>query len=215
MLRKLLICAALVAGSAGANAGPLLLDEGFDDFILPDWYYVNVGNTGVFPYFQGNSGVFASQSGAPDSYAAINTLNGSPAGFVDAWLITPLLSVTSGVADLTFSTRTTGDFPEGNLQILVSNGDTLGDLSSYVSLGLIASASFPADWTSFTFRYHGDEGSNVRFAFRYLVDDVTVQGDYIGIDSVQVEVPEPGTLALLAMGMLLTPLVLRRRRARI
>ena len=214
MLRKLLICAALVAGSVSANAGPLLLDEGFDDLNLPDWYYANLGNLGVQPWFQGNSGVFESQSGAPDSYVGINTLNGSPAGNVDAWLITPLLTVSSGVADLTFSTRTSGFVPGDSLQILVSNGDTL-DLNSYVSLGIIAAGSFPADWTSFTFRYEG-AAADVRFAFRYLVDDVTVHGDYIGIDSVLVrDVPEPGTLALLALGMLLAPLVLRRRRARI
>ena len=214
MLRKLLICAALVAGSAGANAGPLLLDEGFNDLVLPDWYYANLTNPGSLPWFQGNTGIFDAADGPADSYVAANFTAAGAANSIDAWLLTPLMTVTTGVADLTFSTKTAGGLGGDSIEVLVSSGDTF-DLNSYVSLGVIAAGSYPADWTAFTFRYYG-AAADVRFAFRYLVDDLTVHGDYIGIDSVTVyDVPEPGTLALLAVGMLLAPLMLRRRRAKI
>jgi hypothetical protein len=47
------------------------------------------------------------------------------------------------------------------------------------------------------------------------VENTAENGDYIGIDSVQVKaVPEPEVLSLFALGLLLTPLAMRRRRAR-
>ena len=83
--------------------------------------------------------------------------------------------------------------------------------SDYVSLGTISSAAYPTDWTSFSFLFDAT-AANVRFAFRYTVTDTSTYGDYIGIDSLSVTVPEPGTLLLLGAGLLLMPLALRRRR---
>jgi hypothetical protein len=213
MLKKLLICAALVAGSATANAGPILLSQGFEvgaDYT--DWYVAYLGTAPAETgWFQGNTGIFDAQAGSADSYIAANYLGAAAGGNVDSWLITPLLAAVDGAARLTFATRTGGALPGDNLEILVN---TVGSLllTDFVSLGSIG--SYPTDWTFFNFQYDGP-AANVRFAFRYTVTDTANNGDYIGIDSVTVRsIPEPGTLALLAMGMLLTPLVLRRRRAR-
>jgi hypothetical protein len=53
-------------------------------------------------------------------------------------------------------------------------------------------------------------GSTGRFAFRYLVADTTVNGNYVGIDSVKV-IPEPASWALVALA--LAGAGLSRRRA--
>ena len=214
MFRKLLVCAALVAGSAVANAGPVLLDEGFENTApLTDWFaYYLSAPPGESGWDQGNTAVFNAQAGSADSYLTANFANAAFGGNVDTWLITPVVDATAGVLELSFATRTEGAFPGDNLEVFYNNAGTLDTLADWVSLGSIG--AYPTDWTFFNFLYTGG-GSNVRFAFRYTVTDTSVNGDYIGIDSVRVAVPEPGTLALLAMGMLLTPLVLRRRRTQI
>ena len=225
MLRKLLICAALVAGSAGANAGAFLLDEGFDAVVnpgwsLPDWYVANLTNpaASATSWFEGNTGNFDAAAGDAGSYLASNVFTAGSAASVDSWLITPMVHVESGVADLSFSTRTQGDWPGDYMEVLVNTTGaplTSINLGEWASLGVIGADSFPTDWASFAFHYNSNE-TDIRFAFRYLVDDAQNFGSYIGVDSVRItSVPEPGTLALLALGMLLAPLVLRRRRARI
>jgi len=215
MLKKFLACVALIAGSATANAGPLLLDEGFDDLTtLSDWYGANLADPdpNALTWFEGNAGIFEAAAGAPASYLASNYVTAGPASFVDTWLITPVMTVWSGFADLTFSTRTDLALGGNVLQVLVNNTGVLS-LDDWLVLDTI-DADVNTDWTDYTYRYSGGV-ADVRFAFRYLVDDVSLYGDYVGIDTVQVrQVPEPGTLAMLAMAMLLMPAVLRRRRAR-
>lgn len=215
MFRKILISAALIAGSSVAMSGPVLLDEGFDGGtgVPGGWlvgYFSNpAGTTG---WFQGNSGIFDAESGAADSYLAANYLNTAESGGnIDTWLATPVLS-SEGSISFSFAARSGGALPGDEIEILVNAlGSNLA--SDFVSMGNIT--GLPVDaWGFYNFLYTGDT-SNVRFAFRYHVTDTTANGDYIGIDSVTAKVPEPGTLALFALGMLLTPLVLRRRRARI
>jgi PEP-CTERM motif-containing protein len=210
MFKKLLIGAVLVAGSATASAGPVLLTEGFDTFALPGWLAGNLSApVGATAWFPGNTGVFDAESGAADSYIAANYL-ASDGGSVDLWLVTPLLTALDGGALLTFSTRTGGALPGDNLEILYNATGSLFT-ADYISLGSIG--AYPTDWSVFNFLYNGGV-ADVRFAFRYTVADTLTGGDYIGIDSVSVRsVPEPGTLALLATALLIAPLVARRRRA--
>jgi PEP-CTERM motif len=214
MFRKLLVCAALVAGSAAANAGTVLLNEGFDDFNnLPDWYaYYLSSPPGESGWFPGNTGVFDAQAGAADSYIAASYTNAGEGGNVDTWLITPLLHSATGELNLSFATRSEGAIPGDNLEVFYNASGTLDNLDDWHSLGSIG--SYPSDWSFFNFAYTGAV-ADVRFAFRYTVTDTSVNGDYIGLDSITVKAPEPGTLALMALGILLTPLAMRRRRARI
>jgi hypothetical protein len=214
MFRKIAVTAVLIAGSATANA-TLLFSEGFDNVNTlgtAGWLAGNLGTGGATAdtWFQGNTGVFDAQAGAADSYVASNYLSAGFGGNVENWLVTPLIAAYSG-STVSFSTRTAGGLPGDNLEVLynnVGNGDVL---ANFVSLGTISSADYPTDWQAFDFLYGGNDG-NVRFAFRYTITDTSVNGDYIGIDSLSVSVPEPGTMLLLGSCLLMMPLTLRRRR---
>jgi hypothetical protein len=213
MFRKLLCSAVLIACSTAANAG-LIFEEGFDNINTlgaAGWAAGNFGTPGATAdtWFQGNSGIFGSQAGAADSYVASNYLSAGFGGNVDNWLVTPLIAALNG-AIITFSTRTAGGAPGDSLEVLYNNTGSFAT-ADYISLGVISSAGYPLDWQAFNFTYGGAD-ANVRFAFRYTVTDTSVNGDYIGIDSVSVTVPEPGTMMLLGAGLLLMPLAKRRRR---
>lgn len=214
MIRKLVISAALMAAGATAQAGPLSITEGFDDIgtlggdgWLAGYFSTPPGETG---WFQGNSGVFPASSGAADSYIAANFLNAGLGGTVDTWLVTPLVTVL-GYTGISFDTRTSGALPGDNLQVYYNNTGSL-DLADFVLMGDIVSADYPLDWANYDFTYTAGT-ADVRFAFRYTVANTDVGGDYIGIDSVNIRgVPEPEALGMLAAGLVLMPLALRRRR---
>jgi hypothetical protein len=215
MFRKLLLSAVLIGGAAAANAD-VIYQEGFDSRAAlgaAGWAFGNFSTppatTAGADWFQGNTGIFDSQSGAADSYVATNYLSAGFGGDVDTWMVTPEISAITG-AIVSFSTRTAGGLPGDNLELLYNNTGSLL-LADFVSFGSILSAAYPTDWTAFNFTYGGDAG-NVRFAFRYTVSDTANFGDYIGIDSLSVSVPEPGTMMLLGAGLLLMPLTMRRRR---
>lgn len=214
MIRKLVISAALLAAGATANAGPLSITEGFDNIntLGPAGWLAGYASTppGTTGWFQGNSGVFESSSGAADSYIAANYLNAGAGGTVDTWLLAPLVTVL-GYTGVSFDTRTAGGFPGDNLEIYYNNVGTT-NIADFVLLASITSADYPVDWANFDLTYTAGAG-DVRFAFRYTVANTDLGGDYVGIDSVNIRpVPEPEALGLLAAGLLLMPLALRRRR---
>jgi hypothetical protein len=209
----------VLALATGAFADTI--SQNFDNISsLPGagWALVNnsapIGATG---WFQGNPGVFGAQSGSPDSYIAANFLNASAAGGnISNWLLTPEFSLAGGGL-LTFYTRTEPGAPFADrLQVWLSTNGASTDVgSSDSSVGdfsvllmtinpALAVGGYPEDWTAFTIVLPDTAGSG-RVGFRYYVTDTTNNGDYIGIDSVEVTpVPEPSTLLLssTAIGLL-------------
>src|SRR5262245_60538150 len=118
----------MLAGGIGSAQAALLLNEGFDDITTlagSGWVRTNnsapIGND----WFQGNGGpggVFNSQSGAANSYIANNFFSTSGVnGVVDAWLISPELSLLGG-GILTFYTRTADPGFNDKLEIRFSTG---------------------------------------------------------------------------------------------
>jgi PEP-CTERM motif len=216
---------------AVANLGraATILSEGFDNVAglgAAGWVMANNstpgGSTG---WFQGNAGVFPSQAGAADSYIAANFLNAGFGGNISNWLLTPMLSIGNGDM-LTFYTRSSGFFPDSLELRFSTSGASANVGSTDVSVGDFANllltvnpglaVGYPAGWTQFTATVSGLSGTaSGRYAFRYLVPDTSINGDYIGIDSLSVNanvVPEPGTLGLTALGI--AGLLALRARAR-
>ncbi len=213
MFRKILLGAVLLAGSVAANAN-VILNEGFDDITslsASGWVQFNNSTPGgTTGWFQGNTGVFSADSGAADSYIAANFDNAPLGGNVDNWLITPVFHIDEGSL-ISFATRTADAGLGDNLQLLYSLGGTAA--SDFFSIGTLTSDVYPVDWTNLTLL--SGISSDVRIAFRYLVKNTAVSGDYIGIDTFKVDVPEPGVLALFGVALLLMALTMRRRRAQI
>ena len=215
MFRKILLSAVLIAASGAATAGPITFSEGFDDvtalagagWLTPN-YSTPGGETG---WFQGNAGVFTSDSGADDSYIAANFLGAPFGGNIDNWLITPLFAV-SDSSTITFATRANGAYPD-NLEVLWSLGSS--NIADFMSLGSLSGSDFPIDWANVNLVAYNLQ-QDIRLAFRYLITDTSVNGDYIGIDSFEVRaVPEPGTIVLFGAALLMMAFAMRRRRDQI
>jgi hypothetical protein len=214
----------LTAGSA-AQAG-VVLTEGYDDITTmaaAGWSFVNNSNPLVTTgFFQGNPAVFGSQAGADNSYIAANFNSADFGGTISNWLISPTLSLSNRL-ELTFFARgDVGAFAD-RLEIRLSlNGDStdvgnttdsVGDFSTLLTTinPALDPMGFPTDWTMFTAVFSGiTDGTLGRFAFRYTVPDTSINGNYIGIDSVTARVPEPSTLALFGLA-LAVGLVVRQR----
>lgn len=208
--RPLLAAALLV--SAGAHAATLL-SEGFDDvgtLAGAGWLQTNLDpdpalNIG---WFQGQSNIFGSHSGAAGSYIASNFSAAAADTTLDNWLITPVFS-TALSGSVTFWLRGAAD--DGYTDtVRFGFSDGSGTPADFM-LGNAVTAV--GDWTQYTATFaSAGAGSTARFAIDYTGSDNIA--DYIGIDDVGITaVPEPSQWLMLGVG-LLGLAALRRRAAR-
>jgi PEP-CTERM motif len=207
----LTLCFTFVLTISRADAAPILV-ENFDDVSTlagSGWALVNASSPiGITSWFQGNSAVFAAQDGAPNSYIAANFLGADFGGNISEYLISPVLTLQNGDT-LSFFTRTEDSAYNDGLEVL------LGTSGGYTSL-LTLTTMPDSDWTQYTLAVSGLSGPTAAvFAFHYFANDTSVNGDYIGIDTVRVDpVPEPSTLSLLGLGAAAGVRSWRRRQVR-
>ena len=228
--RKACITACLLGLASSPAWSANLIVENFDDLsvaVTNGWVINNQSSSpaGGSSWFQGNSGVFGAHSGAPTSYAAAN-FNNSSSGAISDWLIAPVVSLGEGFT-VTFYTRTeTGSPLPDRLQVRLStNGASANVGSGPAAVGdfsmllldinsTYAPSGYPEGWTVQTITLSGLGGATSgRIAFRYLIDDVSINGNYIGVDTFSVQdaaVPEPATILL--TGSMLGAVALVRRR---
>jgi len=175
--------------------------------------------------------VFTSQAGADDSYIAANFLNADFAGNISNWLLTPVLTLDEGVV-LSFFTRTQLNPPAAdNLEVRLStNGASTNVGATDASVGdfttllfsvnpALAPSGYPSDWFQVTVPLSGLGGPTTgSFALRYAVPDTSVNGDYIGIDTLTVSnaeiIPEPSTAVMFLVGGVAGGVMFRRRVSR-
>jgi hypothetical protein len=214
MLRKILLSAVLIATGGAASAAPITFSEGFDDVSTlagAGWLTPNYSTPGGEKpgWVQGNPGIFPAASGAADSFIGASYL-GAPenGGTVDNWLITPLFSVVHG-STISFATRAGGEYPD-HLEVLWSLGSS--NIADFMSIETLTGTT---NWASLDLTAYG-LSQDIRLAFRYFIEDNSVEGDYVGVDSFEVRsVPEPGTIALFGVALLMMTFAIRRRRSQI
>ena len=211
-LARLLAAAASCTVVTTAGAAPLL-SEGFDNIAtLPASGWVLQNNSsppGTTSWFQGDPAFFAAPSGPADSYIAANFNNASFGGTVSNWLITPEVALSNGES-MNFSLRLLGEGFLDRVEVYLSTSGVSTDVGfNPASTGVFTflaafDSAVDTGWVGRSVLVDGLAApANGRFAFRYVVDDTAVGGDYIGIDAVSINataIPEPGGMALILLG---------------
>jgi hypothetical protein len=209
MINKALAVMALAGLTMSAQAAPVI-NEGFNNLAglaSQGWVFTNayVG-TSTPGWYQGDQGQFTAQAGNANSYAAVN-YNAAPAGSnLDAWMLTPIFDASHG-ATVSFYLRAAGDgyFDQLNFGFVNPNG-------SVTSLGLTLVSAVPdTDWVKYTASVGANMLNSVRFGFQYTGSSDTA--NYVGVDSVRVDLPEPASMALVVGGLLGLGAARRRSRA--
>lgn len=202
------------SGTAAAAA----LTENFDQGVPAEWTVKNLSTSaGSTSWFQGNQDIFTAQSGAANTYLAANFNSGADYSNLSTWLILPTSSYHNGDT-LSFFTRTSVlDSLADNLEVRFSQvggtdvGASDNSVGTFTTLLLainpnLQTGGYPAEWTQYSVTLDGLAGATTgAFAFRYAVTDSGVlgnNGDYIGIDTVQITaVPEAETWLMMGAGL--------------
>jgi hypothetical protein len=197
----------LVAAASCSAVGAPLLTEGFNNVAaLPanGWVFLNnsapPGSTG---WFQGQPAFFPAAAGPADSYIAANFNNAAFGGEVSNWLLTPQVVLVNGES-LNFSLRLLGEGLLDRVEVYFSDSGASTDVGGDFSFLASFASDVDTGWQDQTLLISGlTAPASGRFGFHYVVDDTSLNGNYIGIDSVSINaLPEPATIALVCLGAL-------------
>jgi len=215
MIKHRMVGLVLVAAATGSQA-ITVLSEGFDNVSnLPAAGWAQVNNSTAplgTSWFQGNAGIFAASSGAPNSYIAANFLStGSAAGAISNWLMTPVVTLDSS-AMLSFLVQTAGDGFLDKIEVRLSTSGASTSVADFSTMLGSFQASTLSGWVGLNYTMGIiNVPTSGRIAIRYVADNVSTAGNYLGLDSVVITsaIPEPATYLLMGLGV--AGLMLRRR----
>ena len=240
MIKSISLCIWLLFAAQSIAIADIVIAENFDNIAtLPSagWMFIdNSSPRGTASWFQGNPAVFSAQAGAPDSYIAVNSLDAGPGAEISDWLISPAVSFNSNLI-MTFYVRSSYPTLEAlfdHLEVRIREngaawiGSTDDSLSAYELQfpSMDAPRYYPDTWIPFIVWFgpsfyestcYGvpvvctQPSVTASIALRYVVTDTSTNGDYIGIDSLIVQTPEPATIVGLATALVTLALKLRRK----
>lgn len=212
-LRQVALATALFAAGSAAWAGDLL-SEGFDDVSTlagTGWVLQNLSTSGgTTSWFQGDvTTAFTAHSGADNSYIAANFNNAPVGGTISNWLITPELSLAAATT-ISLQVRNAGEGFLDTIEVYYSANGASTSVGDFTLLGTYASTQ-DQGWTALSYDVAAAGGTG-RFAVRYFVGDTSLDGNYIGIDSLSVSaVPEPASAVLAGLGLAVIGIARRRQ----
>lgn len=204
------IAGLLALAASSASMAAVVLSEDFDDVSTlagKGWAIQNLSTpVGPSTWFQGNA-TAGSANGAAGSHIGANFLSAATdGGTISNWLMTPVVDMASNVS-MDFALRLLGGGFLDTVQVYYSVAGASTNVADFLLLDTYAS-SVDTGWTlkHETLSFLATSGTG-RFAFRYFVGDTLVDGNYVGIDAVNVNVnvssvPEPASIALLSLGLL-------------
>jgi PEP-CTERM motif len=213
-MNKLLACILAVTASS-ASMADMVLSEGFDNVAAlagKGWVISNLSTpVGASSWFQGNAEA-GSASGPAGSHIGANFLNADiDGGTVSNWLFTPVMNTETKLR-MDFALRLLGS---GFLDTVEVYYSLAGNSTNVANFNLLNSYASDVDtgWALKSETLEFLSGTNsVRFAFRYYVANTLSAGNYVGIDSVNINsVPEPLSAALVGVGLLGAAAARRRR----
>lgn len=212
MMKKALVALAISGMALSAQAGDVMLQEGFDNvFGLPGkgWVFTNASTTGgaTNGWTQGTTAAFSAQQGDSTSFAGANYSSAAAGGTLNALLITPEFTTTWGNTISFWLRGAVDDAYSDQIAFGISQGGTA--LSDFTFQSAIVVPQ--GEWTEYIYNVAFREGT-ARFAFQYT--GAADMSNYVGLDSLVIsDVPEPSTMAILLAGAMGLAMSRRRKRS--